>query len=446
MGASSPESVIEGDVIEAAGGLVTRHEPGGPRIAVVYRERYGGEWGLPKGKRQPDESWQQTALREVFEETGLKAVIDGVAGATAYSAAGKPKLVLYWHMHVDGETRFERNDEVEELQWLTPASAVGRLSHKEDVALVYEAFQFAEPKAIGGWLAGLRRRLVPLVHATRWRRLVCEIETAEREMRARAALKPAASGTFGALRPVLARASQAAQAGHIDCGWRLLHAARRLELLGLESDERNAAAVGIRQEADKLGEWRKQAVIALLAVKDGQDQQPAQVFRAAVLRDEHYDNEAYKDALHRGGDLRVALVLMAVLAGLLRLAHAGWLQAEAWAKRVDGGVDLYKALVVVGLFGLLGATLSAIVRARQVRASTRIPEIATSVRVTTLRLLMGGGSAILLYFVSQSGLANEIFTFDTTSPSAVLPIAFVAGFTERLVLRVVETIAGKPQA
>ena len=60
----------------AAGGLVERTLPGGIHLAVVRRTRYG-DWVLPKGKPDDDESIEQTALREVMEETGCHARIVG---------------------------------------------------------------------------------------------------------------------------------------------------------------------------------------------------------------------------------------------------------------------------------------------------------------------------------------------------------------------------------
>jgi 8-oxo-dGTP diphosphatase len=133
---------LEDQVIEGSGGVVERKSQDGSRIAVIYRERYAGEWGLPKGKRQPGESWQTTALREVEEEIGLKAVITGVVGATAYLAGGTPKLVLYWRMRVDGDVPpFESNDEAKALAWLSPGEAIERLTHREEADIVQRAFQ-----------------------------------------------------------------------------------------------------------------------------------------------------------------------------------------------------------------------------------------------------------------------------------------------------------------
>jgi 8-oxo-dGTP diphosphatase len=138
---------LDDTVIEAAGGVVERDAPEGPCIAVIYRERYGPEWALPKGKRKPGESWQQAALREVEEEIGLRAKITGVAGATAYLAGGVPKIVLYWKMRADGEPApFTPNEEVRKLAWLPPQEAMERLTHPEEANLVRMVTAARHPK------------------------------------------------------------------------------------------------------------------------------------------------------------------------------------------------------------------------------------------------------------------------------------------------------------
>jgi len=52
--------------VEAAGGLVTLSDG---RILLIERL---GKWDLPKGKAEKGESLQETAIREVVEECGLK--------------------------------------------------------------------------------------------------------------------------------------------------------------------------------------------------------------------------------------------------------------------------------------------------------------------------------------------------------------------------------------
>jgi 8-oxo-dGTP diphosphatase len=118
-------------VIEAAGGILWRRAGDFAELAVVHRPRHE-DWSLPKGKRDPGESWQETALREVFEETGCRAEIERFASGTIYTVKGRPKVVLFWHMTVADEGRFEPNEEVDRLVWLTPAAAIERLDYETE--------------------------------------------------------------------------------------------------------------------------------------------------------------------------------------------------------------------------------------------------------------------------------------------------------------------------
>ena len=422
------------DVIEAAGGIVEAATSPGPLIAVVYRERYGGEWGLPKGKRQAGESWEDTALREVQEEIGLTPVIVGVAGATAYLAAGVPKLVLYWRMRVEHlREPFTPNEEVTKLTWLTPERAIERLTHRAEADLVRRVFG-RDSVDMRRPMAYLNKYLVPILQYRRWKRLASVIVVYDQELRGRAQSSSRLADGLATIQEALRSASTALENGDIDQGWKCLFNAQRLELLYLYPDELDAAAMAMRHEADKLNGWRKAAVVGLLTVKDCENQRPNRVFRAALIRDEHYNNEAYKDGLRRGVALRLAVVLVATLLALL------WLSAYLGPTFSDN--NLFATLRSMAMVGLLGATISAMTDTPRL-GSTRIPEMASSIRVTLLRLLIGPASAIVLYFVIQSNFYSAVFRFGQPNGYAILVIAFAAGFSERLVLRVVETIAGK---
>jgi 8-oxo-dGTP diphosphatase len=117
--------------VRAAGGVVLRHG----RVAVVHRPRYD-DWSLPKGKLDPGETFEDAALREVEEETGLRCRVVRELPAVEYEVRGRPKLVRYWAMEVEDETPFEPNDEVDELRWLEPGEAVALLSYDRDRAPV----------------------------------------------------------------------------------------------------------------------------------------------------------------------------------------------------------------------------------------------------------------------------------------------------------------------
>ena len=122
----------------AAGGVVLRADGGGSEIAVIHRPKYG-DWTLPKGKLDPGEGFEQAALREVEEETGLRCELGRELGSVSYSdRKGRSKLVRYWLMRpLGGE--FEPNDEVDELRWADPAGAARLLTYAHDLELVSEA-------------------------------------------------------------------------------------------------------------------------------------------------------------------------------------------------------------------------------------------------------------------------------------------------------------------
>lgn len=122
--------------IKAAGGILTRRNPGGDvEVAVVHRPRYD-DWTLPKGKLHRGETDEQGALREVEEETGLRCVIERPAGRVRYrDRTGRSKEVAYFHMTPEGGA-FRPNREVDELRWLPVEDAKRLLTYERDRALL----------------------------------------------------------------------------------------------------------------------------------------------------------------------------------------------------------------------------------------------------------------------------------------------------------------------
>ena len=115
--------------VQAAGGVVL---DGAGQVVLVHRPRYD-DWTLPKGKLDPGESFEQAALREVEEETGVRARLVRELPQVAYTdAKGRPKLVRYWLMEVEQDPGFVANDEVDELRWLEPGEALGLLTYARD--------------------------------------------------------------------------------------------------------------------------------------------------------------------------------------------------------------------------------------------------------------------------------------------------------------------------
>ena len=119
------------DRIDAAGGVVVRDG----RVLLVHRPRYD-DWTFPKGKLDPGESFEEAAVREVEEETGLRCSLGDELPSTRYHVGGRPKLVRYWLMTPVSEAAFEANDETDDLRWLTPDAARGFLTYARDRELL----------------------------------------------------------------------------------------------------------------------------------------------------------------------------------------------------------------------------------------------------------------------------------------------------------------------
>ena len=138
---------VPNDLIRAAGGIVTRPVAGGRvEVACIYRESRG-DWTFPKGKLDPGETFEEGALREVLEETGMTCRVVRFAGTTNYThRKGKPKIVAYYLMAVQ-EGDFTPNDEVDELVWLPLESVHAHLTWDRDRELFELVAQLPELRA-----------------------------------------------------------------------------------------------------------------------------------------------------------------------------------------------------------------------------------------------------------------------------------------------------------
>lgn len=128
-------------LVRAAGGIVL-DEAG--RVLVVHRARHD-DWSLPKGKLEPGESWEDAAVREVEEETGLRCTCGPEAGRARYEVAEGPKEVRYFRMRAEGDAVAQ--NEVDAIRWVRADEAGELLDYPHDLELVRAALAGAEGAA-----------------------------------------------------------------------------------------------------------------------------------------------------------------------------------------------------------------------------------------------------------------------------------------------------------
>lgn len=109
-------------IIKAAGGIVEKEDS----ILLIHRL---GKWDLPKGKLEKNESSKAAAVREILEETGVKAKLGDKICTTwhTYSMNGKGilKRTKWYKMTCkdDSGLKPQKEEDIEHLEWM-PAKKV----------------------------------------------------------------------------------------------------------------------------------------------------------------------------------------------------------------------------------------------------------------------------------------------------------------------------------
>jgi 8-oxo-dGTP pyrophosphatase MutT (NUDIX family) len=145
----------------SAGGIVIRESDGRPQLVIGRRrrERDSSTWTLPKGTPVPGETLEQTAVREVGEETGLRVRITGPLDSIHYrfvqSGTRISKTVHYFLMEPIGGDLVNHDHEFDEVRWLDFAEAQSLLTFETERALVTRAGRvLAAADAAGGPSSG----------------------------------------------------------------------------------------------------------------------------------------------------------------------------------------------------------------------------------------------------------------------------------------------------
>lgn len=116
--------------------------PAGVEVVLVGFLR-DDTWTLPKGTPAAGESVEQTALREVREETGIEATIIGDLGSIQYTFARRGvrfnKEVRHFLMRAVGGDVSLHDAEYDEARWFPFEDAVLRLTYVNEAQVVRRA-------------------------------------------------------------------------------------------------------------------------------------------------------------------------------------------------------------------------------------------------------------------------------------------------------------------
>jgi 8-oxo-dGTP pyrophosphatase MutT (NUDIX family) len=129
----------------SAGGIVVRIEADDAYLVVGCRRRERDivTWTLPKGTPNPGETREETAIREVGEETGLEVRITAPFESIEYWFAQRGqrihKTVHYFLMEPIGGDLDRHDHEFETVRWISFAEAQHLLTFETERGLVARA-------------------------------------------------------------------------------------------------------------------------------------------------------------------------------------------------------------------------------------------------------------------------------------------------------------------
>jgi putative (di)nucleoside polyphosphate hydrolase len=455
------------------------------RVLALERHDKPGAWQLPQGGIDNDERPDQAAWRELREETGLTdkdvRLICRHPGWLGYELPaedrddrlGRGQVHKWYVMALTGATapgvELSRDDpdkgqpEFRAHRWmpfdeLLSVAADFRVPVYREVAELSTSCGVlaADPSdARGrephtGWWSRWTRR----PSRTAVERLDSTLARYSQELEFKLRRTTGSPPWIKPVSDALADARSARAEGRIEEAWGALKTAARLDLFGADRSELLARAASLRNEAaSKLSGWRGQSVAALLELDTpldrlgdadppvnnptpqagGDEETKWRVYQATALRDEDGDNTYYKVALAREQRTLLLGVLAAVITLLLVLVVVGWLSFDENPATPSAGL-----LGGVALFGMLGACLSAI-RSMGRIPSGRIPEHTLASKLTVARPFIGAAAALGAFAI----VTADFLKIDAgEEATVVLAVAFAAGFSDRLVMGIVESVNG----
>lgn len=133
---------------KSCGAIVLRRDKFDPdrKFLLVIRQYKGGPVSFPKGHVEEGETEQQTAEREVYEETGvLISIKDSFRETISYSPTrGVEKEVVYFLAYTARRPLRARKGEIAEAFWIDVRRANSILEHENDRFVLSRALEYIE--------------------------------------------------------------------------------------------------------------------------------------------------------------------------------------------------------------------------------------------------------------------------------------------------------------
>ncbi len=118
---------------KSCGAVIYRYHENELQVLLV-KQHPGGHWAFPKGHVETNETEQETARREIKEETGLDVEIDTTFRHTVeyQVAADAKKEVVYFAAIPTSDIIVRQANEIQAIEWISVSKAVQRVTYQND--------------------------------------------------------------------------------------------------------------------------------------------------------------------------------------------------------------------------------------------------------------------------------------------------------------------------
>jgi 8-oxo-dGTP diphosphatase len=118
----------------AVGGVLYRYSASG-ELEIVLIKKQGGNWTLPKGHIEADETTSAALMREMAEEVALSGSVETLLSTVAYPIEKRgqvrQKVVQYYLMHIrSGKPRPNQQEGIRQARWFAVPLALQRVQNE----------------------------------------------------------------------------------------------------------------------------------------------------------------------------------------------------------------------------------------------------------------------------------------------------------------------------
>ncbi|GHU86395.1 diadenosine 5'5'''-P1,P4-tetraphosphate pyrophosphohydrolase [Clostridia bacterium] len=130
---------------KSCGAIILRRTANGSKEVLLIKHYFSENWGFPKGHMKENEREEETAIREVLEETRISIDITHDFRAEVFYRCGfetKKKVVFFLATNASKPVSEGVDHRVERVAWVNVKRACDKLNFQNDRDILFDAIEY----------------------------------------------------------------------------------------------------------------------------------------------------------------------------------------------------------------------------------------------------------------------------------------------------------------